>query len=287
MLADCHIHMLLDGAYYKDAIDRHRESPEEGFIHKTLAEYQRLGATYLRDGGDRWGAGKRARALAGEYGIRYTSPLFPIYKKGHYGAFIGRGFETLAEYRALVADVKRGGGDFVKIMISGLMDFDHYGVLTEPGLSREDLQEMIRIAHGEGFAVMAHANGAETVRFAAEAGVDSVEHGAYLTEESLRAMAAAGTVWVPTVSTIGNLLGDARYPAGEVEKILNSALENVAKFAALGGKIAPGSDAGAYRVFHGQGCLTERALLKRALGEKTEEILDKGTEIIAEKFHRG
>lgn len=286
MLADCHIHMLLDGAYYKDAIDRHRAAPEERFIRKTLAAYQRLGFTYLRDGGDRWGAGARARELAGEYGITYRSPLFPIYKKGHYGSFIGRGFETLAEYRALVAEVKARGGDFVKIMISGLMDFDHWGVLTEQGLSREEIREMIHIAHGEGFAVMAHANGAETVRFAAEAGVDSVEHGAYLDEEGLHAMAEAGTVWVPTVSTIGCLLGDSRYPGEEVEKILDSALKNAAKFAALGGRIAPGSDAGAYRVFHGQGGLTERALLRRALGEKTEEILDKGTEIIAEKFKR-
>lgn len=286
MLADCHIHMLLDGAYYKDAIARHTTAPDEDFLRKTLAEYQRLGFAYLRDGGDRWGAGLRARELAGAYGIAYASPLFPIYKKGHYGGFIGRGFETIAEYRALVAEVKRGGGDFLKIMISGLMDFNRYGILTEHGLHRAEILEMVHIAHGEGLAVMAHANGAETVRFAAEAGVDSVEHGAYLTEESLHAMAEAGTVWVPTVSTIGNLLGDDRYPREEVEQILDSALQNVSKFAAMGGRIAPGSDAGAYRVLHGQGGFTERALLRRALGEKTEEILDEGTRLIAERFRR-
>ena len=40
------------------------------------------------------------------------------------------------EYRALVDEVKRENGDFIKIMISGLMDFDHYGVITSEPLTR-------------------------------------------------------------------------------------------------------------------------------------------------------
>lgn len=286
MLSDCHVHMLLDGDYYKTAIDRHRSAPDEDFIRGTLEAYRRMGYGYLRDGGDRWGVGARARDLAEEYGIEYRSPLFPIYKKGHYGGFIGRGFETMAEYRALVQEVRRGGGDFIKLMISGLMDFSRFGVLSEPGLAPETIREMVHIAHEEGFAVMAHANGAETVTAAAEAGVDSVEHGAYLTEESLRAMAEAGTVWVPTLATIGCLLGDGRYPEREVREILASARENVRRFAALGGALAPGSDAGAYRVYHGKGGLEERALLKEALGAETEKRLDRGTEEIRRRFRR-
>lgn len=286
MLSDCHVHMLLDGGYYKTAIDRHRAGPDEEVIRRTLEEYRRLGYGYLRDGGDRWGAGARARELAAEYGIEYRSPLFPIYKKGHYGAFIGRGFEDLAEYRTLVDEVRRGGGDFIKIMISGLMDFGHFGVLSEPGLPSKTIREMIHIAHEEGFAVMAHANGADPVTAAAEAGVDSVEHGAYLNEESLGAMAEAGTVWVPTLATIGCLLGDDRYPENEVRRILASAQENVCRFAALGGSLAPGSDAGAYRVCHSRGGLAERALLREVLGTETEERLERGTEKIRRRFRR-
>ena len=59
----------------------------------------------------------------------------------------------------------------MKIMISGLMDFDRFGVLTEEGLPPQELGELIHIAHEEGFSVMAHANGARTVEAAAEAGV--------------------------------------------------------------------------------------------------------------------
>ena len=286
MLSDCHVHMLLDGDYYKTAIDRHRAAPDEGFIRRTLEAYRRMGYGYLRDGGDRWGVGARARDLAGEYGIEYRSPLFPIYQKGHYGGFIGRGFETMGEYRTLVKEARDEGGDFVKVMISGIMDFDRFGVLSEPGLPVNTIREMVHIAHEEGFAVMAHANGAETVTAAAEAGADSVEHGAYLLGESLEAMAETGTVWVPTLATIGCLLGDGRYPESQVREILTSAQENVRRFAALGGILAPGSDAGAYRVYHGKGGLAERELLRVALGSETEQRLDRGTEEIRRRFRR-
>ena len=56
MGADCHMHMILDGYQWKNAIARHREKPDEAFIRQILSHYQELGYTYLRDGGDRWGA---------------------------------------------------------------------------------------------------------------------------------------------------------------------------------------------------------------------------------------
>ena len=53
MLWDCHMHMILDGYEWKSAIARHAEKPDIPWIRSVLAEYQRLGFTYLRDGGDR------------------------------------------------------------------------------------------------------------------------------------------------------------------------------------------------------------------------------------------
>ena len=196
MLCDCHMHMVLDGIAWKEAIRRHREAPLDSFIHKTLARYQKNGYVYLRDGGDRWGVGKRARELAAEYGITYRTPLAPLCCRGHYGSFIGETYENMKEYAALVVKARRDGADFIKIMISGLMDFDRCGVLTEEGLSAEQIRELIHIAHEEGFSVMAHANGARTVEAAAMYGVDSVEHGAYQDADSLQAMVENGTVWV-------------------------------------------------------------------------------------------
>lgn len=282
MLWDCHMHMVLDGRDWRAAIGRHREKPREDWIRGVLQQYVRQGFGYLRDGGDRWGVGAKARELAPEYGIRYRTPLAPLYHRGHYGAFIGTGYGDLREYTALVRQQREQGADFIKIMISGLMDFDRFGVLTEEGLPREEIRELIHIAHEEGFAVMAHANGARTVEAAAAAGVDSVEHGAYLDEEALCAMKENGTVWVPTLSAVGNLRGKGRFREEAVEAILESALENVRAFAAVGGFLAPGTDAGAWAVPHGG--LSEYALMELALGKAAEETLERGAKKIAGRF---
>ena len=276
-MVDCHMHMVLDGEYWRSAIDRHREKPNIPWIRKILRTYQKQGFTYLRDGGDRWGAGAAAREIAGEYGITYRTPLAPLCKAGHYGAFIGKTYENMKEYAALVKQTRADGGDFIKIMISGLMDFDRFGVLTEEGLPAEEIGELIHIAHEEGMAVMAHANGSKTVEAAAKAGVDSVEHGAYLHGDALCAMAENCTIWVPTLSTIGNLRGAGRFSEEAVQAILESALESVAAYRGL---IAPGSDAGAWNVPHG--CRTEEQLLAQA--GITEERLAAGICKIQEKF---
>lgn len=274
------MHMVLDGAYWKSAIARHSLAPDETYIRKILACYRDLGCTYLRDGGDKWGVGAKARELAEEHGITYRTPLAPLCKQGHYGSFIGTAWEDLKAYAKLVVKTRESGGDFIKIMISGLMDFDHFGVLTQPGLDQTEIGQLIHIAHEEGMAVMAHANGAETVLAAARAGVDSVEHGAYLKEEALAAMKENGTVWVPTLSTIGNLKGKGRFSEIDVERILENALANVEAFHRMGGLLASGTDAGAWAVPHGS--TTEADYF--SLAGVGEDALSQGLAVIKAKF---
>ena len=282
MKCDVHMHMILDGQDWRAAIGRHSNQPDEAFIHAVLGRYRDVGYTYLRDGGDRWGAGKRARELAGDYGITYRTPLANLCKRGHYGAFIGKTYENFREYADLVRQTRAQGGDFIKIMISGLMDFDRFGVLTEAGLPADEIRELVHIAHEEGFAVMAHANGARTVEAAATAGVDSVEHGAYLDGDALAAMAENGTVWVPTISTVGNLRGKGRFEEDAVVRIFESAAENIRCFAEMGGLLGCGSDAGAWAVPHG--CGSEERLLQEILGENAMPILERGNAQIVAKF---
>ena len=282
MRVDCHIHMILDGVEWRSAIRRHSDSPDRAWIRAVLARYRDLGFFYLRDGGDRWGVGAEARRLAPEYGITYRTPLAPLCQTGSYGGFIGKNYDDLRDYARLVAQAREDGADLIKIMVSGLMDFDRFGVLTQEGLPKEQIRELIHIAHEEGFAVMAHANGPRTMEAAAEAGVDSIEHGAYADGDALAAMAECGTVWVPTLSTIGALRGKGRFSEVDVRRILDSALENVARFSHMGGLIAPGTDAGAWAVPHGS--LTEYDLLEQALGSSAGKILDRGIGKIMEKF---
>ena len=119
---------------------------------------------------------------------------------------------------------------------------------------------------------------------AASAGVDSIEHGAYLDRDALQAMADRGTVWVPTLSTIGNLRGKGRFSEDDVNRIFESAAENCALFAAMGGLLAPGTDAGAWSVPHGSS--TEESYLRDIFGETADTVLQKGIAVIQERFQR-
>ncbi len=286
MTADVHIHMILDGVYYREAIDAHKDAPVDSLIRSRLEDYAKRGLRFLRDGGDAWGVSLRARALAGDYGIDYRSPAFPIYKKGHYGAFIARGFERFSEYLALLDEAERKGADFIKLMISGLIDFSRPNTLTGVGPEPEEIRAMVSAAHERGFAVMVHANGDRAINAALDEGVESVEHGAFMGKTSLRRLAESETVWVPTLSAIGRLIGCGRYPDEVLRGLLAQQQEKLAYAAAMGGKIALGSDAGAYGVVHETAASWEYSYLEQALGEHCRDMVQKGNALIEEKFTR-
>ena len=129
---------------------------------------------------------------------------------------------------------------------------------------------------------MAHCNGAPAAIAAAQYGVDSIEHGAYLNTEALHAMKENGCIWCPTLSTIGNLRGKGRFNEEAVQAILETAMENVSAFAAMGGILAPGTDAGAWAVPHGS--LTEFELLRQSIGENADAVLQRGIQSVKQKF---
>ena len=262
MLYDLHIHMILDGVDFRKAIDTHRACPCDSLIRVRLEQYRKKDITFLRDGGDAWDVSLRARELAKEYGIDYRSPGFPIYKKGHYGSFIGRGFSAMDDYRRLLDELHEKNADFVKLMISGLIDFSKADTLTENGLSPEEICQLVDLAHEEGFAVMLHTNGDRAANAAMDAKAESIEHGAFFGKDTLLRLAQTQTLWVPTLSTIGNLVGCGRFPNEVLIPLLRKQQENVAFVAEKGGLIGLGSDAGAYRVFHSYAASQEQEHLK-------------------------
>ena len=150
-MVDCHVHMILDGVDWKASIRRHAQGVDVSWVRKVLEGYRTAGFTYLRDGGDRWGAGKVARALAPEYGITYRTPLSNLCLAGHYGSFIGESFTDEKDFARKVEALRGSGADFIKIMISGLMDFDRFGVLTQESLP----SSLIRRAWRSWFTPMA------------------------------------------------------------------------------------------------------------------------------------
>ena len=90
------------------------------------------------------------------------------------------------------------GDDVIKIMPSG-------GVLDEGAsgdnsqMTLEEIRAVVATAHDYGFAVAAHAHGAEAIRRAVIGGVDSIEHGTYMDAEDMKLMVEHGTYYVPTI----------------------------------------------------------------------------------------
>ena len=177
MFGECHAHMIMDGVNYKKAIGLHKDGVNEQAVRAHLKAYQKAGVRFVRDGGDFAGVSKRARELAGEYGIDYRTPVFAIHKEGHYGSIVGKSFRDMKEFHQRVLEAKKEGADFIKIMTTGLLDFENHGQITGTPLPACEVKEMVHIAHEEGFAVMSHTNGVYGARAAIEAGIDSLEHG--------------------------------------------------------------------------------------------------------------
>ena len=266
---ECHCHIALDGDDFKKAVEKHKNSADISNIRAVFETYRSMGVTYIRDGGDKWGVSLKASEIAQEYGIEYSTPNFPIHKKGNYGGFIGKSFETMADFRTLVKEVKNSGGDFVKIMASGIMDFGKFGVLTGWTLEERELREIVNISHGEGFPVMAHVNGAEGVKKCVEAGVDSIEHGNYMDEDAVKYLAESSSVWVPTAAATKGLMGKGIFPEDALSAVFDMQKKYIALGAEIGVMIAAGSDAGAKCVLHGEGILCEGEILAQYVSEES------------------
>lgn len=288
MFGEGHAHLFMNGYDYRKAVETHKGHIREDILRGYLEEYRKRGITFIRDGGDDLGVSSFVKNIAAEYGIDYRTPVFAIHKNGHYGSIVGKGFDTVKEYENLVREAKRQGADFIKLMVSGLVDFSKYGVITSTPLSRNEMKELFQFAHEEGMAVMVHANGAETVRNAAECGADSIEHGRYVDEEAIEAMAETHTIWVPTVVTVRNLIGCGRFPDEIVRKIYETDCRNIRFGKEKGVILALGSDAGAYMVPHGKGLEDEYRTFQDIFGESEElnEYLGRGEKELRERFWR-
>ena len=97
-----------------------------------------------------------------------------------------------------VREMIKYGADLIKFCATG-------GVLSHgdnPQASQFTLEEMKAIvadAHRLGRKVAAHAHGAEGIRWASEAGVDSIEHGSYIDDAGIATLKKNGTYLVPTL----------------------------------------------------------------------------------------
>jgi len=153
--------------------------------------------------------------------------------------------------KAIRLHYKRGV-DAIKIMPSG-------GVLDEgasgenPQLTLEEIRALVTTARDYGFTVAAHAHGKEAIRRAVVGGVDSIEHGTFLDDETFRLMKEHGTWYVPTISAGAYVAEKAKVPGFYPPQVARKALEIGPQIQATAGrayragvKMAFGTDAGVY-----------------------------------------
>ena len=143
------------------------------------------------------------------------------------------------------------GADLIKIMASG-------GVLSkgdDPQASQytpEEMKAIVEEAHRLGRKVAAHAHGAQAIRWASEAGVDSIEHGSYIDDAAIAAMKKNGTYLVPTLYLSDWFMANAEKigtPPDLIAKakdVMPAARKNVARAFAAGVKVGFGTDAAVY-----------------------------------------
>lgn len=284
-LVDCHVHLALDGKDFQGSLDLWKQKDLlEQRIAGDLARTLSRGIMAVRDGGDREGIGLSVRnsvAMGTMPGPRIKAAGTALGKKGKYGSFLCPGLVGEKPGEA-AKELASRGVDHVKVLVSGVVSFRNYRQVGSLQFSMGELEEIVTAAHGCGIRVMAHASSDEAVLMAVRAGVDSLEHGYFLSEQSLELLAKTGIPWIPTLAPVagqaGERAGDQRSPGENevIKKTYHRQQRMVKKAAGLGVRIGVGSDAGASGVLHGEGYMEEILLLEEA-GLTRAEILRAAT----------
>ena len=163
------------------------------------------------------------------------------------------------ECRQAVRQRYKDGSDLIKITATG-------GVLSvaksasNPQFTEEEIQAIVSTAKDYGFKVAVHAHGAEGMKRAIRAGVNSIEHGTYMDDEAIALFKQYGTWYVPTLTAGAAVADSAKKPGYYPDLVTPKALEigpkikaTFAKAYKAGVKIAFGTDAGVYQ--HGKNWL--------------------------------
>ena len=218
-LIDCHVHLTSEQSGVAGYAERFYLNPADVALHSTVYAKRTLlaGFTTVRDCG---AADKLNLALrdAIAKGWVVGPRIFAAGSVGTTGSHVGDATnglntqlqEALAPFntavgngpdqlRAIVRQRYKDGADFIKVSSTG-------GVLSlaksgqAPLYNDDELAAVVATARDYGLRVAAHAHGTEGMLRAVRAGVYSIEHGTYMTDEVIALMKEKGTWYVPTIS---------------------------------------------------------------------------------------
>ncbi len=260
-LIDAHIHSILDAS----------ANPEKNLIEendaltiikaqKALEKTLKAGITYVRDlGGAKYlDLGLRDAVKKGLVkGPRIQVAGKMITMTGGHGYKMGREVDGTAEARKAAREQLKAGVDIVKIMATG-------GVMTEgvepgsPQLSLEEIKAAVEEAHKAGRKTASHAQGTIGIQNAVKAGIDSIEHGIFLDQETVDLMRTHDTFLVATLTAPywivekGVENGVPEFAVKKSEQIIKSHCESFKLALDNNIKIAMGTDAGTPFNEHGK-----------------------------------
>lgn len=304
-LIDCHVHFwgvrtldYLHRALVPDELNMIRAVKDvESLIEAGFTTVREAGGNksiHLRKAieegtikGPRMLSAHRAICITGGHYDLHFLPLDNVKKmKGNF-----RLADGVDDCRKAVREQLREGADFIKICTTG-------GIMSQRGhpyeiqFSQEELRTIVEESHDHGRKVACHAQGRNGIRNAVQAGVDSIEHGTYLDEETSDEMVKRGIFLVPTLSIMHKIATEgANYgmspwaleKGAELNQIAAKAF-NLAR--ERGVRIACGTDfSGAPPMRHGENAL-ELSLMVQA-GMSTSEAISSATQVAAEALGLG
>ncbi len=277
-LIEAHAHMFLEGG---------EENPERraDYLKQTDAELTaravprlrrllELGVIAVRDSGDKNGTGlalqARYRTAEREPMPYVDSPGPAIHHQGRYGSFMGRPMEEYPSVEACVDGRIAEGAFRIKLLATGIINFEKGAVLAKPQMPAEELARFTAAARARGRQTFAHCSGNDGVTNCIAARVDTIEHGFFVNDTQLAQMRDADVGWVPTFAPVqfqvdkAEQLGWSQLIRDNLQRILDGHAASLRKAAALGVRIIAGSDAGSHGVPHGWGLIHELRWMERA-----------------------
>ncbi len=279
--ADAHMHFTLSGR---------TASCDE--MKAIIERYESCGIFSLKDMGHRSGIGLKTGRLA-ERRLTIRSSGYAIYKEGGYGAFLGRAVSGAEEIIQFVREVSNAGADFLKVINSGIVSLKGEISVTAGGFSTDELKTIVAEAQEKDLEVACHANSDRAVRDAVSSGVSSIEHGFFVSTETLHMMAESGVSWTPTVFALLSLTSTLGVSEKRrITEVIEGHLLSISYASSIGVNLRIGTDSGSKGVIHGESFIEELRLFRKAglsIGQilsaacMDEEEMERGNFLLVDK----
>jgi imidazolonepropionase-like amidohydrolase len=188
-IIDLHTHLAWTDFDHADQLKRDAQQIET-MQGQAFEATLRTGVTTVRD------AGGILPSTVQHLVQQYQQPLRVQTSSDMLGAADARGLKHLEQR---MAEIFNTGAGWIKIMATGGLGAPTDKVV-DPIFSEEEFAFIVRNAHAHDKKVLVHTWGGVTIDWSIQAGVESIEHGMFLTEDQAGRLANSGVAFVPTTS---------------------------------------------------------------------------------------